>query len=174
MDISLPLFGGFDGTNQGGSFNESTMGTRGIRHLDCTFCVSISTPVCGDITISAMTSGCAVTAWDYTLASAVVQTVLHEVRLFESFHVKVSLQGNIAFGKSPRQALPQDLQHLRPSPTPAKNSQRAYNKVIVTSSSGAVNLDTCRTFTVEYFLASPRRPLHHLHRFLTAMSLSCA
>ena len=137
--------------------------------------------MCGDITISAMTSGCAVTARDYTLASAVVQTVLHEVRLFESFHVKVSLQGNIAFGKSPRQALPQDLQHLRPSPTPAKNSQRAYNKVIVTSSSGAVNLDTCRTFSVEYFLASPRRPpaspptpLFDRHESLMCMSLRVA
>jgi len=38
--------------------------------------------------------------------SAVVPTVLHEARLSESFHVRVSLQGDIALGESPRQALP--------------------------------------------------------------------
>jgi hypothetical protein len=43
-------------------------------------CFSILTPVCGDI--SAMTSGRVLNARDNTLASAVVQTVLHEVCLF--------------------------------------------------------------------------------------------
>jgi hypothetical protein len=85
------------------------MGTRGIRRLDrFSCCVSISTPVCGDITISVMASEeseRASAAWDDTLTSAMVQICLHEVCLFESFQVKVSLQSDLAYGESPRQAL---------------------------------------------------------------------
>ncbi len=85
------------------------MGTRGIRHLDrFSCCVSISTPMCGDITISAMASeesDRASAAWDDTLTSAMVQTCLHEVCLFESFQVIVSLQSDLAYRENHRQAL---------------------------------------------------------------------
>ena len=75
-----------------------------------------------------------------------------------------SVLQRLAFRDSPCQAFSDDQQHLRPSPTPATNSRRAFYKVIVTTSSGAVNLDTCSLFTVEYF-ASPRRLPRHLHAF---------
>ncbi len=39
--------------------------------------------------------------------------------------------------------------------------------ITMPSSSGAVNLDKCRKFTVEYFLASPPRPPRHLHAFVS-------
>ena len=144
------------------------MGTRGIRlpcslHLTCR--VSSSSSVCGDIRTSARTSGRALTALGlYFGLCAWCRPFLHGVRLSENFQAKVSLQSDLATGGMPPPGPTSDLQQLRPSPTPAINSRRACNKVIASSSSGAVNLDTRRNFTVEYF-ASLRRPPRHLHRF---------
>ncbi len=102
------------------------------------------TPVCGDITISAMASGRALTVRDNTLARPQrwCRRFCMKFVYYESFMSK-SLQSDLAFRGKPPPGSTHDLKLLSPSPTPATNSRRAYHKATVTSSSGAVNQDTC-------------------------------
>ena len=112
--------------------------------------------VCGDVTTSVMAPGSARTVRDNTLASAAVQTYLHDRSLSSrelprpSFHLVRRLSSR----KSSRKALPTKHKSM------AGVLQGDRNIIIWRCGFGAAR----RNFTVEYF-ALLRRPPRHQHRF---------